>query len=209
MKFYDCATAPSPRRVRMFIAEKGLDIPVVQVDLANREQHGAEFETINPHRTVPALELDDGSFLTTSTGICHYLEYCYPEPPMMGKTSSQRGRVIDLDWRMEQEGFMAVGEAFRNKAKSFAKNALTGRHAYNQIDGLVERGRTRTEHFYDWLDELLQSNQYVAGEFFSIADITALATVDFSKYIKVLPQEHHTSLQRWHNLVSSRPSARL
>lgn len=193
----------------MFIAEKGLDIPVVQVDLTNREQHGPEFATVNPYRTVPVLELDDGTCLTTSTGICHYLDFCFPEPPLMGRTSSQRGRVIDLDWRVEQEGFMAVGEAFRNKAKSFANNALTGQHSYRQIDGLVERGRIRTEHFFDWLDGQLKSNEYLAGDFFSIADITALATVDFSKYIKVLPQEQHVNIQRWHNAVSSRPSARL
>lgn len=209
MKFYDCATAPSPRRVRMFIAEKGLDIPVVEVDLAAREQHEAEFAAINPFRTVPVLELDDGTCLTTSTGICHYLEFCYPEPPLMGRTSAHRGLVIDLDWRLEQEGFMAVGEAFRNKARSFANNALTGPHTYNQIEGLVERGKVRTEHFFDWLNERLKSNEYVAGDFFSIADITALATVDFSKYIKVEPQDHHVHLQRWHNSVSSRPSARL
>ncbi len=193
----------------MFIAEKGLKIPVVDVDLTNREQHGADFAMVNPHRTVPALELDDGTCLTTSTGICHYLDFYYPEPPLLGRTSAQRGRVVDLDWRVEQEGFMAVGEAFRNKAKSFANNALTGKHAYSQIDSLVERGKTRTEHFFDWLDELLQDNEYLAGEFFSLADITALATVDFSKYIKVQPKEHHTSLQRWHNTVSARPSARL
>lgn len=193
----------------MFIAEKGLEIPVVQVDLGNREQHESEFEAVNPHRTVPVLELDDGSSLTTSTGICHYLEYCFPEPPLMGRTSSERGRVIDLDWRMEQEGFMAVGEAFRNKAKSFANRALTGKHEYQQVEELVTRGRTRTEHFFDWLDGLLKTNEFVAGEHFTIADITALAAVDFSKWIKVQPQEHQVNLQRWHNAVSSRPSARL
>ena len=104
---------------------------------------------------------------------------------------------------------MAVGEAFRNKARSFANNALTGPHTYGQIEGLVERGKVRTERFFDWLNERLKSNEYVAGDFFSIADITALATVDFSKFIKVEPQEHHVNLQRWHNSVSSRPSARL
>ncbi len=209
MKFYDCATAPSPRRVRMFIAEKGIDIPAVEVDLAGGKQHDSSFAEINPHRTVPALELDDGTCLTSSTGICHYLEYCYPEPPLMGNNSSQRGRVIDLDWRIEQEGFMAVGEAFRNKAKSFANHALTGRHAYPQIEGLIDRGRTRTAHYFDWLDELLKTNEYVAGDFFSLADITALVAVDFSKWIKVQPQDHHVHLQRWHNTVSARPSAKL
>ena len=209
MKFYDCETAPSPRRVRMFIAEKGLDIPVVQVDLASREQHQPEFAAINPYRTVPALELDDGTSLTSSSGICHYLDYCYPEPALLGGNSSQRGQIIDLDWRIEQEGFMAVGEAFRNKAKAFANSGLPGKHPYNQIGDLVDRGRTRTEHFIDWLDELLQSREYVAGDFFSLADITALVTIDFAKWIKIQPEQQHASLQRWHTVVSARPSAKL
>jgi len=193
----------------MFIAEKGLDIPVVQVDLASREQHQSEYAAVNPYLTVPALELDDGTCLTSSSGICHYLDYCYPEPPLLGSNSSQRGQVIDLDWRIEQEGFMAVGEAFRNKARSFANSALPGKHPYSQIGDLVDRGRTRTEHFIDWLDEMLRTREYIAGDFYSLADITALATIDFAKWIKMQPGEHHASLQRWYNSVSSRPSAKL
>ena len=114
MKFYDCATAPSPRRVRMFIAEKKLEIPVVEVDLGSQEQHTEAFARLNPNRTVPVLELADGTALTTSHAICRYLEDVHPEPALMGRDSQERGRIADLDWRIEQEGFLAVGESFRN-----------------------------------------------------------------------------------------------
>ncbi len=209
MKFYDCLTAPSPRRVRMFIAEKGVDIPVVEVDLANLEQHSNDFSKTNPHRTVPVLVLDDGRRLTSSAGIIQYLEFTYPEPPLLGRDPFERGFIADLDWRIEQEGFLAVGEAFRNRAKSFANRALAGRHEHAQIPELVERGKKRTVEFFSWLNQELEGRNYVAGEHFSVADITALATVDFARWIKLQPDEDLVNLQRWYQSVSSRPSASL
>lgn len=207
MKFYDCATAPSPRRVRMFLAEKQIDVEVVEVDLGNREQHAARFEQINPHRTVPALELPDGQVLTSSTAIVHYLDLLHPNPVLIGDTPQQRATVMDLDWRIENEGFMAVGEAFRNRARSFANNALTGKHAYPQIPPLVERGAHRTVHFFEWLDELLSKRQYVAADHFTLADITAFVTVEFARWIKQQPAEDLVNVHRWLKEVSERESA--
>ena len=209
MKFYDCAPAPSPRRVRMYIAEKGLDIPVVEIDLANREQHSDAFQKINPYRTVPVLELDDGRTLTSSAGIQCYLESLHPEPPLFGRDNYERALVVDLDWRIENEGFLAVGEAFRNRAKSFANNALTGKHAYAQIPELVERGTSRTIAFFSWLDEQLQGRDFVAGDAFSIADITAFITVDFANWVKLQPEDDLENLHRWLEAVSSRPCAKV
>lgn len=206
MKLFDCATAPSPRRVRIYIAEKGLDIPVVEIDLANRQQHSETFAKINSHRTVPALQLDDGTCLTSTSGIWHYLESLYPEPPLIGSNSQERGQVADLEWRIEQEGFMAVGESFRNKSRSFANNALTGSYQHEQIPQLVDRGRVRAENFFVWLDGLLADRQFVAGDFFSIADITAFVTVDFAKWIKLQPTEDYTALNRWYSAISTRAS---
>jgi len=208
MKLYDCATAPSPRRVRIFIAEKGLEIPVVQVDLANRAQHGDDFQQINPRRTVPVLETEEGAMLTSTAGICQYLEQRYPEPALIGRNALERGQVIDLDSRIEFEGIHAVAEAFRNKARAFANNALTGPHAYAQIPQLAERGRERVGHFFDWLESHLSDRKFVAGDFYSIADITALVTVDFSAWIKMTPPENATAISRWHREVSTRPSAK-
>lgn len=208
MKFYDCATAPSPRRVRIFIAEKSLQIPVVEVDLANREQHSEDFELINPHRTVPVLELEDGSRLTTTHGIQHYLELTYPKPALIGRNAAERGKVIDLDSRIEQEGFMAIGEAFRNRSKAFANNVFTGRHTHGQIPELVDRGHKRTLEFFDWLNGHLQHHQFIAGEYFSIADINAVVTIDFAKWIKRQPAPEQTHLLRWYTTVSERPSVK-
>lgn len=207
MKFYDCLTAPSPRRVRMFVAEKQIDLPVVEVDLGRREQHESQFEEINPHRTVPALQLDDGSVLTSSTAIVHYLEGEYPEPALIGRSAAERATIMDLDWRIENEGFMAVGEAFRNRAKSFANNAITGKHEFLQIPALVERGARRTEYFFEWIDELLVDREYVAGNQFTLADITAFVTVEFAKWIKQQPALEQANLRRWHASILDRDSA--
>lgn len=209
MKFYDCMTAPSPRRVRMFIAEKGIDVSVVEVDLANLEQRTEAFKNTNPHGTVPVLVLDNGASLTSSVGIMRYLESEYPEPPLYGKSSHERGRIADLDWRIEQEGFSAVGEAFRNRAKSFANRALTGKHEHAQIPELIERGKKRTLEFFNWLDQELDGKDYVAGNDFSVADITAIVTVDFAQWIKLQPHDDLGNLHRWYKSVSSRPSAAL
>ena len=208
MKLYDCATAPSPRRVRIFLAEKGLDIPVIQVDLASRAQHDDEFLQINPHRTVPVLETDDGARLVSTAGICQYLEQLHPEPPLIGRTALERGQVIDLDSRIEFEGMHAIAEAFRNKARSYANNALTGPHPYAQIPQLVDRGRERVGHFFEWLNEHLADREFVAGDHYSIADISALVAVDFSAWIKMSPPEGATEIARWHQQVSARPSAK-
>ena len=209
MKFYDCAPAPSPRRVRIFIAEKKLDIPVAEVDLASKEQHSDAFVKLNPHRTVPVLELDDGSVLTSTHGICHYLEAAYPEIPLMGRDALERGLVADLDWRIEQEGFLAVGESFRNYAKSFKNNAVTGAKQHAQIPELVERGRVRAEQFLEWFDNHIEHREFVAGEHLSVADITAFVTLEFAKWIKLEPSQDYVHLHRWYKNIAARDSARL
>lgn len=208
LKFYDCQTAPSPRRVRIFIAEKGLDIPVVEVDLANRQQHSDEFILINPHRTVPVLALDDGTHLTTSVGIIQYLEAIHDKPALLGRDAVERGLVADLNWTIEQRGFMAVGEAFRNRSKAFANSVFTGKQNHRQIPELIERGRARTVEFFEMLDELLQDKEYVAGDSYSVADITAFVTIDFAKWIKLAPAEDQTALKRWYNTVAQRPAVK-
>ncbi len=209
MKFYDCATAPSPRRVRMFIAEKGLVIPVVEVDLANREQHSDAFVKLNPHRTVPVLELDDGTTLNTTSGICQYLEACFPQVPLIGADPKERGLISDLDWRIEQEGFLAVGESFRNRSKAFKNNAVTGQHEHSQIPELVDRGRARAEQFMQWLNEHLAQREYIAGDGFSIADITAFITLEFARWIKLEPPTDYENLHRWYSEIAARDSAAL
>ena len=209
MKFYDCSTAPSPRRARIALAEKGLldEIEVIEVNLREGEQRKPEFAAINPYLTVPVLELDDGRRIASSTGIFHYLEAAAPEPPLMGRTPAEKGLVGDLEWRIEMDGFMAIGECLRNTARGMAGRALTGKFDYEQIPELGARGRQRLERFFDGFDDMVGDKPFLAGDDYTIADITALVMVDFAKWIKVTLPEDAANARRWYEAVSSRPSA--
>jgi glutathione S-transferase len=209
MKFYDCQPAPSPRRVRIFIAEKGLTIPTVQVDLRNGEHLKPEFRMINPHCTVPVLELDDGTRLVSTAAIWRYLEEANPQPPLMGRSAKEKALIADTQWRIESEGFAGVGEALRNSAPGMKDRALTGPINYAQIPELAERGRQRTRHFLELLEFMIGPKPFLCGDSFSVADIDALVTVDFAKWLKIGMPEGATHLRRWYESVSSRPSARL
>ena len=143
MKFYDCKPAPSPRRVRVFMAEKGIEIPTVQVDLRAGEHLKPEFRMINPHCTVPVLVLDDGTRLVSTAAIWRYLEETHPEPPLMGTSAKEKAIIADTQWRIEAEGLMAVGEALRNSAPGMKDRAVTGPVNHAQIPELAQRGITK------------------------------------------------------------------
>ena len=207
MKFYDCKTAPSPRRARIFIAEKNIPVEHIEVDLRNAEQMSDAFRAINPYCTVPVLELDDGTRLTTTAGIWQYLEAAYPEPALLGKTAEQKGIIADLQWRIETGGFMAMSEYLRNSAPAMKGQALTGTVNYEQIPELAVRGQDRLTHFFDDIDELIGTKPYVAGETFSVADIDLLVVVDFAKWRKITLPETAVNAWRWYETVSARPSA--
>ncbi|MGI9463627.1 MAG: glutathione S-transferase family protein [Aestuariivirgaceae bacterium] len=209
MRFHDCSTAPSARLVRMFIAEKGLDIPVSQVDLRSGEHLTDEFRTINPYCTVPVLETDDGLTLTSTQGCWRYLEEQYPDAPMLGTTPAGKARIADLVWRIETDGFLAAGEGLRNSAPGLKDRALTGPRNYAQIAELSERGKARAQVFMDGFEDLLAGNRFLAGNNFSAADIMAVVAIDFAGWIKIkLPPEAENA-QRWYQAVSQRPSATL
>ena len=209
MLFYDCQSAPSPRRVRIFIAEKGLDIPVKQVDLRNREQLGEEFRAINPDCTVPALVLEDGTVLTETIAICAYLENLSDVHKLFGEDPRTQALVLQFNSKIEQQGLSAVAECFRNQAKGFAGRSMTGPENYEQIPALAERGYARTKAFLSKLDIWLGEREYIAGDAYSIADITALVVVDMAAWIKLVPTDEQANLKRWHESVSARPSAAL
>ena len=208
MKFYDCATAPSPRRVRIFLAEKGLSLPTVQVDLRNGEQFADAFRAINPDCTVPALALDDGTVIADAIAICGYLEELHPQPPLIGTTPQERATVTALNRQIERDGFFAAMEAFRNAAKGLKGRALPGPHDYEQIPALAERGRVRIEHFFRAMDARLAAREFVAGNRYTIADISTLVLTDFAGWAKLQPPEDCVNLRRWYAAVSARPSAR-
>lgn len=207
MKFYDCQTAPSPRRVRIFIAEKGIDIETVQVDLANGEQFSPEYRAINPDCVVPALQLDDGSCISEVVAICQYLEEMYPEPALLGRTPEERAATVMWNAKAEQQGLWACADALRNFAKGLKGRAIPGPDNYEQIPELAERGRKRVGAFLDKLEQRLGDSEFVAGGFFSMADITAMIVVDFAERLKIPMPEQAANLRRWYDVVSSRPSA--
>jgi glutathione S-transferase len=207
MKFYDCTTAPSPRRVRIFAAEKGIKLDSVQVDLRNGEQFGDEFRKLNPDCVVPVLVLDDGTQLSEVVSICQYLEEQTPDPPLFGNTSIERALVTMWNTKVEQQGLWPNAEAFRNSTKGLRNRAVTGPDDFDQIPLLADRSRERVRLFFRKLDTQLAENEFVAGAQFSIADITAIVLVDFAAWTKNAAPDDALNLARWYAAVSSRPSA--
>ena len=206
---YDCATAPSPRRARILLAEKGIAHETVQVDLRNGEQLGEAYRRINPQCTVPALRTDTGELLTDNAAITAYLEALRPDPPLLGRTPLQKAEIASWNWRIEFEGFLAIAEALRNGSPAMANRALPGPRDYPQIPELAQRGLARVRDFFDTLDARLDGRDHVAGDGFSIADITAVVAVDFARAVKVKLGEEHPHLQRWRAAMSARPSMSL
>jgi len=208
MKFYDTATAPSPRRVRIFLAEKGITVPTIQVDLRNNEQLSPQFLAINPDATVPVLELDNGTRINDAIGICVYFEAVHPHPPLMGEGAEEKALVTAWQRTAERNGFYAVMEALRNATPGLKDRALPGPDNYTQIPELAERGRARIARFFEQMDGHLAQSEFVAGARYSIADITTLVAVDFARRVKMSAPPECKNLHRWHAQVSARPSAK-
>lgn len=207
--FYDCKTAPSPRRARIFLVEKNLNIPTVEVDLANKEQLSHSFRAINPRCTVPVLTLDDGTVLTENAGIAAFLEDFQPSPPLLGTSPVSKGLIASWNARVELEGLIPIADAFRNRSKGLKDRAIVGPTNFEQIPELAERGRARGVEFLATLDKQLKDNEYVAGDSFSVADITAICVVDFAGWVKITPAADQNHLQRWIKAIKSRPSCKL
>ena len=206
---YDCATAPSPRRARILLAEKGVPHETVWVDLRTGEQMSAAFRAINPQCTVPALRVEEGDVLTDNAAIAAYLEAKYPEPQLLGRTPLEKAYIASWNWRVEFEGLIAIAEALRNSSPAMVNRALPGPNDYPQIPELAERGLARVQQFFAMLDAHLATSDFVAGDNFSIADITAVVGVDFARIVKVKPTEQHPHLQRWRAAMALRPAMAL
>jgi glutathione S-transferase len=206
---YDCATAPSPRRARILLAEKGITHETVQVDLHSGEQLGVTYRQINPQCTVPALRTEEGLLLTDNAAIAAYLEARCPEPVLMGRTPAEKAEIASWNWRVEFEGLMAIAEALRNSAPAMANRALPGPVDYPQIPELAQRGLARVRQFFHTLDERLAGREFIASDHFSIADITAVVAVDFARIVKCKPGDQHPHLLRWRAAMAQRPSMAL
>ena len=209
LTLYDCSTAPSPRRARIVLAEKGVRHATVQVDLRAGEQLGEAFRRINPQCTVPVLVSDDGLVLTDNAAIAAYLEARVPEPPLFGSTPAEKAEIASWQWRVEFEGLLSIAEAMRNRSPAMADRALPGPVNYAQIPALAERGIARLQRFLVDLDERLAGREFVAADRFSVADITAVVAVDFARVIKLRVDEQVPELQRWRAGMALRPAMTL
>jgi glutathione S-transferase len=207
--FYDCATAPSPRRARILLAEKGVAHETVQVDLRSGEQMSEAYRRINPHCTVPTLRTDEGLLLTDNAAITAWLEAQFPQPRLLGNTPAEKAEIASWNWRIEFEGLMAIAEALRNSAPAMVNRALPGPMNYAQIPELAQRGLARVQQFFVMLNDRLADRDFVATDRFSAVDITAVVAVDFARIVKVKPGEQHPHLQRWRTALALRPSVAL
>jgi glutathione S-transferase len=206
MRLFDFTRAPNPRRTRIFIAEKGLDIPKVSVNLFRREQLSDEFLSINPLGTVPVLETDDGTYLTETVAICAYLEELHPEPVLMGNNPVEKALVLNWNNIVEQQGMFAIAEALRNWSPGFKDRVFPGTVNYPQMPELIERGRRRTEQFFDLMENRLQESPYLAGDNFSLADISLRAMADFAEWVEIEPATNRPAVAAWYQRVAARPN---
>ena len=202
MRLYNSKYAPNARRARVFLAEKGLSIPFVDVDLAKLEQKSAEFSAINPFQTVPALELENGEILSETIAICRYLEELYPEPNLFGRDARERAEIEMWQRRLELYFFYPIAQAYRHSHPA-AKVLETPQ----QLPEWAEINRGRALEVMARVDAVLALRRFIAGDRFSVADITGLCALDFSRPARITVPKELGNLQRWREEISARPSA--
>lgn len=207
MLLYDNAHAPSPRRVRIFLKEKNINVRTEQVDILAGGNLQPDFLALSPRGLLPVLRLDDRTIIDETVAICRYFEEIHPAPPLLGSTPLEKAVVESWQRRAELDGMAGVADVFRNSAPFMTDRGVPGRAGDPQIAQLVERGRITVARFYRMLDDRLAGARYLAGDCFSIADITALCTVDFAAFARLPIPDRHANARRWHRDVSSRPSA--
>jgi glutathione S-transferase len=201
MKLYDGGRAPNPRRTRIFLAEKGIEVPMVQVDLGALEHMSAQYAAINPIKRVPALVLDDGTVITESIAICRYFEALHPEPALFGRGALDSARVEMWNRRLELHLFFPVSHVFRNSHPAMKAMEVP------QVPAWAEANKPRILDFVTFVDGKLKDRPFMAGDTFTVADITGLVAVDFMKPAKLAVPDELGNLRRWHAQVSARPSA--
>ena len=201
MKLYDAGRAPNPRRVRVFLAEKGVTVPVVSIDLARLEHKAPAYVAVNPLQRTPALELDDGTVISESIAICRYFEELHAEPPLFGTGALERARVEMWQRRLEFGLLGTVAAVFRHLHPAMAEMEVP------QVAAWGETNKPRVIEFLRFLDGELADRRFIAGDRFSIADITGLVGLDFMKPAKLSLPDELANVRRWHAELAARPSA--
>jgi glutathione S-transferase len=201
MKLYDAGRAPNPRRVRVFLAEKGVTVPVISIDLARLEHKAPAYVAVNPLQQTPALELDDGTVISESIAICRYFEELHPEPPLFGTGALERARVEMWQRRLEFGLLGTVAAVFRHLHPAMAEMEVP------QVAAWGETNKPRVIEFLRFLDGELADRRFIAGDRFSVADITGLVGLDFMKPAKLSLPDDLSNVRRWHAELAARPSA--
>ncbi|MDC3107763.1 glutathione S-transferase family protein [Paracoccaceae bacterium] len=209
MIFYDCNTAPSPRRVRMFIQEKKIIIETKNVDLRNSEQLEDWFSTINPRNTVPVLVSKDNNIFFHSLSICVYLEKEFPNINLLGDNNEEVGEILNIINDIESNLFTAISDCLRNTSKAMKNRAITGPKNFEQIPELAIRGRERVKSYFGILDQQLNGKSFLCSDRFTAADIWAFVAIDFTRAIKEPIPDCMTGLKDWYERIAKRDSAQL
>ena len=202
MKLYDAGRAPNPRRVRIFLAEKGLDVPLAPVDIARLEHRTPAFQALNPVMRTPVLELDDGTVISESVAICRYFEEIHPEPPLFGTGAVGRAQVEMWQRRLEFGLLGTVAAVFRHLHPAMSEMEVP------QVAAWGEANKPKVLEFLQLLDRHLADRRFICGDAFTVPDITGLVAVDFMKPAKLSVPDEFANVRRWHGEVAARPSAR-
>jgi glutathione S-transferase len=202
MKLYDGGRAPNPRRVRIFLAEKGIALPLEPIDLGSLQHKSPAYTAVNPLQRLPALEFDDGTVLTESIAICRYFEELQPEPALFGRDALEKARIEMWNRRMELNFLSLVSHVFRNTHPAMKEMEQP------QVPAWAEANKPRIASFLHLLDCELKERRFAAGDSYSVADITGLVAVDLMKPAKLTLPEELTNVRRWHAEISARPSAK-
>ncbi len=203
MKLYTFPAAPNARRVHLVMEYKGIELDSEQVDIGSLQQHEEPYASINPLRTVPSLLLDDNTLLTEVVAIVDYLESCFPAKPVFGASTQERAQVINYNHWLSSAAFLPIAYMLRNKSKGFVDRAVTGSLKVEQISALVERGKLQLEDFWPRMEMRLAESEWVAGNFFSFADIDLFVCVEFAGWVKESIPEDAPSVKAWHDRASS------
>mgnify|MGYP001174681756 FL=1 len=206
MKLYDCAMAPNPRRVRIFLAEKKVELDIKQINILDGENLSEEYLAINRWGFVPTLELEDGTCLSEAPCIFRYIEHLYPEPNLLGKNPIETAEIGKWERFSEMQGGQAIGEFFRNQAEPLKNRGLPGFSDLPQIPELISRGKKRAEWFYSQINTRLLETDFIAGNRFTVADITTLCVIDFGKRVGLPFSEEHTNISQWYKKIATRKS---
>ena len=207
MKLHDCQMAPNPRRVRIFLAEKGIEVEKIEHSILEGETCGDDYLKINPWGTVPALELDDGTVIREAPAIFRFIETDHPDPNLLGNDPKEAAEIEAWERFSEINGMGAIGEFFRKQTEALAGRGLPGPTSLDLIPALVERGQARAGWFYKQLNEQLGKHEYVGRDSYSVADITAQCAIDFGIAVSLGIPDDCANVARWHATVSARPHA--